>query len=129
MNKKNGGNVNQRQYDIIALHMMEWNPMKLREWCLPDEYNIEIEHIVNILPHVHSAQELGQQLFWMMQKYFGPYAKCSTAECEQIADEMYTDLQAVPETATPVASFHFYEDRLVLGTYRGGLYRRSRSSD
>ncbi|MCL9659928.1 hypothetical protein L2089_04475 [Paenibacillus hunanensis] len=129
MNSNHGGNVHQRAYHIVALHMMEWNPMKLREWCLPHEYNIEIEHIINVLPHVHSSDELGQQLYWIMQKYFGAYAKCTDRECYDVAERMYADLQAVPEKARPLASFQVCDDRIIFGIREGSLYRRSDRSD
>ncbi len=129
MNSNLGGNVHERTYHIVALHMMEWNPMKLREWCLPHEYNIEIEHILNVLPHVHSSDELGQQLYCIMQKYFGAYAKCSDRECYDVAERMYADLQDVPEKARPIASFRLDEDRVIMGIREGSLYRRSNSSE
>lgn len=123
MNDGNNGQVREMNYHIVALHMMQWNPMNLREWCLPDEYSIEIEHIIKVLPHVNSSDELGEQLYWIMQKYFGVYAGCTAQECTAVAVGIYADIQA-QQRPQPFAAFQFYDEQLLFGTYTSRSYKK-----
>ncbi|WP_046227876.1 hypothetical protein [Paenibacillus dauci] len=124
MNDGHNRQVREMNYQIVALHMMRWNPMNLREWCLPDEYSIEIEHIIKVLPHVHSSDELGEQLYWIMQKYFGVYADCTVQECAKVAVAIYADIQEHQQRPQPIAAFQFYDDQLIFGTYPNRLYKK-----
>ncbi|ANF96764.1 hypothetical protein [Paenibacillus bovis] len=124
MNDGHNKQTRELNYQIVALHMMQWNPMNLREWCLPDEYSIEIEHIIKVLPHVESSDELGEQLYWIMQKYFGVYAGCTVQECVKVAVGIYTDIQKQQKSPQPIAAFQFYDNQFIFGTYTNRLYKK-----
>ncbi|TKJ91731.1 hypothetical protein PaeCFBP13512_10415 [Paenibacillus sp. CFBP13512] len=108
MNNKPNQAFNQDIYTMVEKHMMYWNPMNLIEWCLPDEYSIEIDHIVKILPYMKSAEELGNQVYWIMQKYFGSHFARSTEECYHIADKIYKNLEYINSLNTSFVSFNLY---------------------
>lgn len=95
-------------YHMVEKHIMHWNPMNLVEWCLPDEYSIEVEHIVKILPFMKSADELGNQVYCIMQKYFGSYFKRSSEECHYIADKIYKNMEHINNANTSFVSFNLY---------------------
>ncbi len=64
-----------------------WNPIEIYP-LLKEEYDIEIEKIMEVMDDRLSVQELAEKIFEVFTTFFGKQFTKTMEECERVASEI-----------------------------------------
>lgn len=91
--------IDEIEYNIIKEHINNWDPAWLLEDGAPDdEYNPEINRLVNEIKDINSTKELGKHIYDLFLKMFGDNTKTKARnlyECENIANLILIGLKNI----------------------------------